>query len=75
MARALFHEFATDPVATGVDEQFLWGKGFMISPVLREGHRSVTAYFPDARWYDYYNGTEVKTCLTYFFLTTECFKA
>lgn len=68
MARALFHEFATDPVTLSVDEQFLWGKGFMISPVLREGHRSVTAYFPDARWYDYYNGTEVKKiCFTYFF--------
>lgn len=33
----------------------------MVSPVVREGHESVTAYFPDARWYDYYNGAEVNT--------------
>jgi len=38
----------------------MWGSGFLISPVLKEGHVSVTAYFPDARWYRYYDGAEVK---------------
>ncbi|CAL8083188.1 unnamed protein product [Orchesella dallaii] len=59
VVRALFHEFTKDPVTHGIDEQMMWGSGFLISPVLREGHDSVTAYFPDARWYSYYDGAEV----------------
>ncbi len=30
--------------------------GFLISPVLTEGATSVEAYFPDSRFYDYYDG-------------------
>jgi alpha-glucosidase (family GH31 glycosyl hydrolase) len=33
----------------------------MISPVLEEGATSVTAYFPNARFFNYYDGAEVAT--------------
>ncbi|KAJ8029435.1 Maltase-glucoamylase, intestinal [Holothuria leucospilota] len=57
--RPLLHEFTSDPNTYGIDRQFLWGSGFMISPVLDEDAVKVDAYFPHARWYDWYTGKEV----------------
>ncbi len=42
-----------------IDEQFLIGPAFLVSPVLRENETSVDAYFPADLWYDYYDGTIV----------------
>ena len=30
----------------------------MVSPVVEEGSTQKTIYFPDARWFDYYDGSE-----------------
>jgi alpha-glucosidase (family GH31 glycosyl hydrolase) len=38
----------------------MWGSCLLISPVLDENQRSVYAYFPDSRWFDYYTGKEVE---------------
>ncbi|CAG7786231.1 unnamed protein product, partial [Allacma fusca] len=57
--RALWHEFPTDVTASGVDSQFLLGPGFLVSPALEQGQRSVDAYFPNARWFNLREGTEV----------------
>lgn len=59
VVRALWHEFPTDPVASGIDRQFLWGSGLLVSPVLNEGATSVEAYFPNSRFYSYHDGREV----------------
>jgi alpha-glucosidase (family GH31 glycosyl hydrolase) len=60
VARALWHEFPTDQVALGIDRQFMWGSGLLITPVLDEGTVSVNGYFPlTARWYSYYDGREI----------------
>ncbi|XP_013405317.1 maltase-glucoamylase, intestinal-like [Lingula anatina] len=37
----------------------MWGAGLLISPALRQGQVEVEAYFPKARWYDYYSGAEL----------------
>ncbi len=37
----------------------MWGSSLLISPVLDWNRRSVYAYFPKARWFDFYNGKEV----------------
>jgi alpha-glucosidase (family GH31 glycosyl hydrolase) len=47
----------TDSVALDNDEQFLFGKGMMITPVLKDGARSVNGYFPAGKWYDWYDPT------------------
>ncbi|XP_065576327.1 sucrase-isomaltase, intestinal-like [Artemia franciscana] len=59
VARPLFHEFPTDTNAWNIDEQFLLGPAFMVSPVLYKDTTVIDAYFPDARWYNYYDGTEI----------------
>lgn len=38
----------------------MWGSELLISPVLEKNKRTVYAYFPNARWFDYYSGAEVK---------------
>jgi len=54
-----FFEFPTDPNTYSIDQQFLIGKYFLVSPVLTEGASYVTAYFPSGLWYDYYSGVVV----------------
>ncbi|XP_038011667.1 maltase-glucoamylase, intestinal-like [Motacilla alba alba] len=59
VVRSLMHEFTSDQETHGIDTAFLWGSAFMIAPVLEEGARSVTVYFPEAQWFDYYTGLKV----------------
>jgi len=59
VARPLFHEFPQDSNTWAINFQFLWGSGLLISPVVEEGVYTTDAYFPVARWFDYYTGNEV----------------
>ncbi|XP_032257174.1 putative maltase-glucoamylase-like protein FLJ16351 [Phoca vitulina] len=60
VARPLVHEFYQDPATWDVHEQFLWGPGLLITPVLYEGVDQVKAYIPDAIWYDYETGVAIQ---------------
>ncbi|XP_045351895.1 probable maltase-glucoamylase 2 isoform X2 [Leopardus geoffroyi] len=60
VARPLVHEFYKDPATWEVHEQFLWGPGLLITPVLYEGVDQVKAYIPDAVWYDYETGVAIQ---------------
>ena len=51
--------FPKDIRTLDIDQQFMWGSYLMISPVLDKNSRSVYAYFPKARWFDFYTGKEV----------------
>uniref|UniRef100_A0AAX7VJB0 alpha-glucosidase n=1 Tax=Astatotilapia calliptera TaxID=8154 RepID=A0AAX7VJB0_ASTCA len=53
VVRPVLHEFYSDSATWTVDRQFLWGKYLLITPVLDPGVDKVSAYLPDARWYDY----------------------
>lgn len=61
VVRPLLHEFVSDRVTWDVDSQFLLGPAFLVSPVLEANARDVTAYFPRARWYDYYTGVAIQS--------------
>ncbi|KAL8187964.1 UNVERIFIED_CONTAM: hypothetical protein K2H54_058633 [Gekko kuhli] len=56
VSRPLLHEFVYERETWDIYKQFMWGPALLISPVLDEGARSVNAYIPSARWYDYYTG-------------------
>ncbi|ELK13786.1 Maltase-glucoamylase, intestinal [Pteropus alecto] len=60
VVRPLLHEFVSDHVTWDVDSQFLLGPAFLVSPVLEPNARNVTAYFPRARWYDFYTGVDIQ---------------
>ncbi|XP_043851669.1 sucrase-isomaltase, intestinal [Dromiciops gliroides] len=57
--RPVLHEFFDDKETWEIFKQFLWGSGFLVSPVLEPGLRSVRAYVPDARWFDYHTGLDI----------------
>ncbi|XP_050706876.1 maltase-glucoamylase-like isoform X2 [Eriocheir sinensis] len=59
VVRPLVHEFPTDRRTLAVDDQFLWGSAFMVSPVLTEATTERWVYFPQDAWYDYYSGAPV----------------
>ncbi|XP_016007196.1 maltase-glucoamylase, intestinal [Rousettus aegyptiacus] len=59
VVRGLMHEFTSDPETQDIDRAFLWGPALMITPVLEEGARSVSVYFPEASWFDFYTGGQV----------------
>lgn len=65
VARPMWNVFPTDTESRGIDRQFFWGTGVLITPVLDQGHTSVRAYFPDSRFYDYYTGAEVNVRANY----------
>uniref|UniRef100_G1KU70 P-type domain-containing protein n=1 Tax=Anolis carolinensis TaxID=28377 RepID=G1KU70_ANOCA len=59
VSRPLLHEFPNDKTTWDIYKQFLWGPALMISPVLDQV-MTVNAYIPDARWYDYHTGADIK---------------
>ncbi|XP_054985594.1 maltase-glucoamylase [Sorex araneus] len=60
VVRPLLHEFVSDKTTWDIDSQFLLGPALLVSPVLEPNTRTVDAYFPDARWYDYYTGEDIQ---------------
>ncbi|KAG8511483.1 Sucrase-isomaltase, intestinal, partial [Galemys pyrenaicus] len=58
VARPFLHEFYTDENSWIEDTQFLWGPALLITPVLRQGADTVSAYIPNATWYDYETGAK-----------------
>ncbi|XP_007946915.1 sucrase-isomaltase, intestinal [Orycteropus afer afer] len=58
VARPFLHEFYQDRNSWVEDTQFLWGPALLITPVLKQGAETVSAYIPDATWYDYETGAK-----------------
>ncbi|XP_036902604.1 sucrase-isomaltase, intestinal [Sturnira hondurensis] len=58
VARPLLHEFYDDTNSWTEDTQFLWGPSLLITPVLTQGADTVSAYIPNAVWYDYETGAK-----------------
>uniref|UniRef100_A0A8C5KHT8 Sucrase-isomaltase, intestinal n=1 Tax=Jaculus jaculus TaxID=51337 RepID=A0A8C5KHT8_JACJA len=58
VARPFLYEFYEDTNSWIEDLEFLWGSALLITPVLKQGTESVSAYIPDATWYDYETGAK-----------------
>ncbi|KAK3881009.1 hypothetical protein Pcinc_014524 [Petrolisthes cinctipes] len=61
VVRPLLNQFPGDMTARGVDDQFMWGSGIMVAPVLEEGATEREVYFPQGAWYDLVTGAPVVT--------------
>ena len=61
IARPLFFLHPADAKAVGVDRQFYLGTAVMVSPVVEEGGRNVSVYFPCGSWWNVEDFTHVVT--------------
>lgn len=59
LMRALALDFADDPVAVGVDDQYLLGPDLMVAPVLDPGVHERPVYIPADGWCDLWSGRPV----------------
>jgi alpha-D-xyloside xylohydrolase len=55
--RPLVMDFASDPRALNIGDQFLFGPSILVNPVTEQGATSRRLYLPaGTRWYDYWTG-------------------
>ena len=55
--RALAFEYPADKNTHNLDDQYLFGDGILVAPVLQEGGRERRVYLPgDDTWYDFWSG-------------------
>ena len=52
----IIFRFPRDNKTYSIDEQFLVGPAFLVSPVLYENKTEIEAYFPADIWYNYHTG-------------------
>ena len=59
--RPVFFDFKDDPEAAEIEDQFLFGPGIMVAPILKYGHRCREVYLPDGvEWIDAWTGRKLK---------------
>lgn len=57
MMRPLEMDFAADPLARGIPDQYLFGQNLLVSPVVQPKAETRTVYLPGkADWYDFWTG-------------------
>lgn len=59
MMRAMWLHYPDDPKATGMADQYLWGRDMLIAPVYEPGATARTVYLPEGRWYDWFDNTVI----------------
>ncbi|CAB4062684.1 Alpha-glucosidase [Lepeophtheirus salmonis] len=53
VVRAMWNVFPKDNTSRNIDQQFMWGNGLLIAPVVNEGATQKDVYLPKgSRWYD-----------------------
>jgi alpha-glucosidase len=57
--RALLLEYPNDPEIFKTDEQFLFGKEFLVAPVVKKGSVTKKVYLPQGEWIDFNNNKTI----------------
>jgi alpha-D-xyloside xylohydrolase len=55
--RPLVMDFRSDVRAQNIGDQFMYGPAFLVNPVTEPAATSRALYLPEAKWYDFWNGT------------------
>ena len=55
--RPLVMDFRTDVKAQNIGDEYLFGPAILVSPVTEQGASSRHLYLPEAKWYDFWNGS------------------
>ena len=57
LMRPLVMDFRTDARAQNVGDQFMFGPALLVNPVTEPSAESRRVYLPEAKWFDFWNGT------------------
>ncbi|MVN20259.1 glycoside hydrolase family 31 protein [Mucilaginibacter arboris] len=58
--RALFMDFAKDKQVLDIDNEYMFGKSFLVSPVTTKGEKSQSVYLPaNASWFDLWTNERI----------------
>jgi alpha-D-xyloside xylohydrolase len=57
--RPLVMDFRTDLRAANVGDQFMYGPAFLVNPVTEPAATTRQVYLPEAKWYDFWTGSEL----------------
>ena len=60
LMRPLVMDFRNDVRAQNISDQFLFGPGLMVNPVVEPGATSRHVYLPEGEWYDFWSGALVQ---------------
>lgn len=55
--RAMWLHYPDDEHASGVGDQYLWGRDLLIAPVYEQGASFRTVYLPEGEWYDWWDNS------------------
>ncbi|MFL6301972.1 MAG: TIM-barrel domain-containing protein [Candidatus Sulfotelmatobacter sp.] len=58
--RALWLHYPNDPVAVARADEYLWGRHFLVAPVVEKGATSRSVYLPRGYWYDFWTNDAVE---------------
>lgn len=58
LMRALLLDYPTDPYASRIETEYMFGKALLVAPVLEEGERKVDVYFPQGKWLSFFDSLE-----------------
>ncbi|MGE5518918.1 MAG: TIM-barrel domain-containing protein, partial [Candidatus Dadabacteria bacterium] len=51
----LYYHFATDTTASKIEDEYMWGENFLVTPVLEKGVKTRNYYLPKGKWYELQN--------------------
>jgi alpha-glucosidase len=56
MMRALWLHYPDDPIAVARGDEYLFGRDFLVAPIVEKGATTRTVYLPRGTWYDFWTG-------------------
>jgi len=56
--RPLYYHYSQDEQACDTEDEFLLGDALLSAPIYEQGAISRSVYFPEGRWFDYWDGNE-----------------
>lgn len=59
LIRALWVHYPGDSRALEISDEYLWGRDFLIAPVVEKGATVRRVYLPSGLWYDFWSNTRV----------------
>jgi alpha-glucosidase/alpha-D-xyloside xylohydrolase len=59
MMRALWLHYPDDPEAVTIGDEYLWGRDFLVAPVVEKDAKTRRVYLPKGDWFDWWSGEKL----------------